>query len=162
MRRVSPIALLATLASLSHANSAQGFCQYRDTLYAETTLAEEYRDSHWVVRARVVSERFYGPDACVDCPGRLYELEVIETFKGALPRKFAFYTRQNSGGFYLEQGKAAIGSEWLLFLNPGKWGATDPKAARAATWVNYSCGQSRRWREINREQRATLSRLARR
>ena len=98
---------------------------------------------------------------CADCPGRLYDLEVVTRYKGNLPLKFTYYTPQNSGGFYLHQGKAAIGTEWLLFLNAGRWGVSDPAAARLATRVNYSCGQSAEWRTIDARERARLSGLAR-
>jgi hypothetical protein len=152
-------ALLAATSWLSVPTAAQAFCEYRGQLYAKTSLAQEFRDSRWVVRARVTRERVY--QDCADCPGRLYDLETVTAYKGDLPRNFTFYTPQNSGGFYLHQGKAAIGSEWLLFLNAGRWGISDPTAARGAARVNYNCGQSAEWRTIDTPERTRLSRFAR-
>lgn len=153
-------ALFATIALLFSSVPAQAFCQYQGTLYAKTTLEQEYRDARWVVRARVVREQAYDSEACHDCPGRLYNLEVVHRYKGDIAQKFSFYTQQNSGGFYLDQGADAIGSEWLLFLNPGPWGVNDPPAARSAAWINYSCGQSKKWNAVDSRQRAELMRLA--
>ena len=150
--------LLAAISWLSAPTTAQALCEYRGQLYAKTTLAQEFDNSRWVVRARVTRERTYRD--CADCPGRLYDLEVVIRYKGDLPHKFTYYTPQNSGAFYLDQGQAAIGTEWLLFLNAGQWGVSDSAAARLATRINYNCGQSAEWRTINARERARLSGLA--
>lgn len=147
--------LLATAPFPAHA-----VCEYRGQLYARTSDAQEFQDADWVVRARVVAEHSFAPSACSDCPGRLYRLELIRAFKGEPPAIFPYYTPQNSGGFYLEQGSTAIGSEWLLFLNRGIGGTQQPPAARDATSVNYSCGRSRKWSEVRTDDREQLLRFS--
>jgi hypothetical protein len=151
---------LACFVTFAIAAPASAFCEYRGQLYAETTIQQEFADSRWVVRARLVSvtefreERYF--------PGTLYRLEVVETFKGSPPRDISLYTQRNSGGFYLYgRPDEPIGAEWLLFLNPGQWGAPDdPPAARGATWVNYACGQSRMWSAVPSADRQLLRRAA--
>lgn len=158
LKRVVFRALLAFATVMALASPAHAYCEYRGVPNGKSSLTGEFRESTWVVRARVTRGRIYY--RCHDCPGRLYDLEIISTYKGNLPGRFSFYTPQNSGGFYLNQGKASVGSEWLLFLNPGRWNAAHPKAARGATWVNYPCGQSQEWRTVGPKTRQRLLQLA--
>ncbi|WP_155646431.1 hypothetical protein [Erythrobacter donghaensis] len=152
--------LFAAAAMLTLPAPAFALCSYRGELYAQTTLDQEYHDAPFVVRARVLSaSNWQGAEA----RGTTYRLEVVQYYKGSLPRTFLFSTERNSGGFYLDRGtKPDIGGEYLLFLTYGP--RTKMKAARGASAfaINYSCGQSRRWDEVSSQDRTRLADLVRR
>jgi hypothetical protein len=136
-------------------------CIHDGKLYAKTTFAQEFKQSRWVVRARVLSARDHWPNE--GTAWTLYNLRLLSSFKGVLPPHFTFYTRRDSGGFYMDipwKGHD-IGGEYLLFLNPWVVEAEDPRVARGATWVNYECGQSRPWREVSKKERRELRELSR-
>ena len=145
---------------------AKALCIYRGVDNARTSLEQEFRDSRWVVRARVVSAQSHWPsddDESESEPWTLYRLEVVQSYKGVLPRRFTFFTGRHSGGFYMDRdgGAPDVGGEYLLFLVRYPRSRTDPPAARRALWVNYSCGQSRPWREVTGDERRRLLGLAR-
>jgi hypothetical protein len=152
----------AALALTVSAASAEAVCVHNGTLYAKTTLAQEFAESRWVVRARVESGRSsFGESGS----WTLYRLRLIHAFKGAPPAHFRFYTRRDSGGFYLDsrRGGPDVGQDYLLFLNPGEAAAgEDPPVARGARWVNYECGASKPWKDVNAIERRRLSALERR
>jgi hypothetical protein len=154
-------ARIAALVALMAAVPASAFCEYRGQLYARTTIQQEYGDARWVVRARLLSVTDFFEDRYF--PGTLYRLQVLETFKGNPPRNISLYTHRSSGGFYIYgRPDEPIGAEWLLFLNPGRWAAAEnPPAARGATSVNYSCGQSRLWSAVQNSDRELLRRVSR-
>jgi hypothetical protein len=144
------IALLAASQS-----SAYGFCFYKGQLYAKTTLGQEFQDSKWVVRAKVISsmDRKWS--------WTLYRLRTIEAFKGHPPRYISYFTERNSGGFYLDVGaKHDVGGEYLLFLDPLSHGFALPPAGNGATVINYNCGQSGPWAAIGQLERERLDRLS--
>lgn len=140
---------------------ANALCTHNGKLYAKTTLNEEFAEAHWVVRARVESARseFGAPTSWT-----VYELRLIHAFKGAPPPHFRFYTRRDSGGFYMDglNGAPDVGNDYLLFVNPGEFDAEDPAVARGAVQVNYECGQSRAWKDVTTEQLRTLQSAERR
>jgi hypothetical protein len=150
--------LFIAAAILTLHGPAFAVCSYRGELYAQTTLEEEYHDAPFVVRARVLSASDWQG---VDDRGTVYRLEVVQFFKGSLPRTFSLSTERNSGGFYLDRGtKPDIRGEYLLFLTDGprrtSTSAPDPNAFA----INYSCGQSQRWDELSREDRTQLADLS--
>jgi hypothetical protein len=149
--------------------AANAVCYYKGEWNKRTTLREEYVDSKWVARVRVLS----AIDGVVE-PGKpdagmswtVYRLKVVERFKGRPPGEIKFFTDRNSGGFYMDRPWVPlprghdVGGEYLLFLNPIEPHPHRPSASAAAAFVNYSCGQSREWRQVSRESRLLLRKLA--
>lgn len=159
MPRLTPWLIAAGL-SLTPLSTAQAHCVYKDEPYARTTLAQEFENARQAVRVRVLSANSNRPDNGRDEPSTLYEVEVLDAFKGSPARRLAVFTFRNSGGFYMDRGPAPdIGGEYLLFLDPAP--AWMPTTVRGAAVVHYSCGQSRRWDEVEPAARATLQRLRR-
>jgi hypothetical protein len=156
--------LIGTASTPCHA-----LCSYNNVLYAKTTIRQEFADSRWVVRAKVISARdgFVErgkPDA--GAPYTTYTLHLVKAYKGQPPSQFTFYTQRNSGGFYMDrpwvplQQSHDVGGEYLLFLNPNKAYPGQPKAERGTVFVNYSCGQSREWSDVTGQEQRLLSSLA--
>jgi hypothetical protein len=140
-------ALIAAVALIA-AWPAYAICIYHGVDNAKTTLDQEFRDSRWVIRARVTSADDHWADEGESWT--LYHLKVVHGFKGKLLKSFTFFTERNSGGFYMD-GKDAnpdLGGDYLLFLVPLPH-STVPPAARGALWVNYNCGQSKPWSEAS-------------
>jgi hypothetical protein len=149
--------------------SADALCIYKGTDNARTSIRQEYADARWVVRARVID----ATDGVVEAgrpddgmPWTLYRLHVIRSYKGEPPQQITFFTIRNSGGFYMDRPWVSlpeghdIGGEYLLFLNPIPPYRGRPATARGATFVNYSCGQSRAWREVPAASRRLLAALS--
>ncbi|MXO60372.1 hypothetical protein GRI89_12565 [Altererythrobacter salegens] len=138
---------------------AHALCVHNGILYAKTTLGQEFREARWVVRARVLSSTSWEDS---ETNGTVYRLQVVERFKGKLPGQFAFSTERNSGGFYLDNdsGGTDVGGEYLLFLVPNPRSASGPSLVRNSYWVNYSCGQSRRWSAVASADRTELAALS--
>lgn len=157
-------AMLAAGVLLS-ASSASALCIYKGVDHAETTVAEEFADATWVVRARVVSGAHHWSETDDDEPWTVYRLEVLERFKGHAPSRLRFFTFRNSGAFYLERpwrgGRDGtdVGSEYLLFLEPWNGGPGDPAEMKGAVFVTYSCGVSGPWRDVGPKDRAALRAL---
>jgi hypothetical protein len=139
-------------------SAAHALCSHNGELYAKTTLGQEYREARWVVRARVLSASSWEDS---ETNGTLYRLQVLHRFKGELPEQFAFSTERNSGGFYLDNdsGGPDVGGEYLLFLVPNPR-ALGPPVVRNSLWVNYNCGQSRRWSAVASADRTELAALS--
>jgi hypothetical protein len=132
---------------------AQALCVYKGRLDARTTAAQEFADSLWVVRAKLIAADDYWSDKAASWT--TYHLRVLETFKGVLPSNIDLFTDRDSGGFYLDKGvQHDIGGEYLLYLNA----TTEevPVPARGATLVNYACGQSKAWRDVSPADRQEL------
>lgn len=160
------IAALTPALALAPLSQAQALCLYKGELYAKTTTAQEFADSQWVVRARLVSAADHYPDDASndpdDGPWVIYTIQVEETFKGQPAPTLTLYSERNSGGFYLERPwtGAHPGDEFLLFLNPIDQVERRPDAAAGSTMVNYSCGQSKPWSELTAEERQALTTLS--
>jgi hypothetical protein len=162
--RIAFAALLLTLAA-----SAEALCIYRGVDNARTSIRQEYADAQWVVRARVLSATSGVVEAGLPDAGMgwtTYRLQVIRAFKGQPPHRIRFFTQRNSGGFYMDrpwvplpQGHD-VGGEYLLFLNLILPYQGQPRAERGAAFVNYSCGQSRPWREVSAASRRLLASLS--
>lgn len=157
--------LIAAALTLLPLSQARALCVYHGDLYAETTLAQEFGDSGWVVRGRVVSAEDNWSDGRMgddEAPWTLYRVQILERFKGEPTVEVSVFTYRDSGGFYMDRGGdgADIGGEYLLFLNPTEPGPDLPIAARDAMIVNYSCGQSRSWLEVPQADRLRLAALA--
>ena len=148
--------ILLAVALAAGATPAAAFCMYRGELYAKTTLEQEFADSRYVVRAKVLS----GVNVFSDEEDSwvMYELAALEVFKGAPPTTFRLFSYRNSGGFYLDgEHGPDVGGEYLLFLQRMEPGRTLPDQAKGALDVNYGCGWSRLWKEIRPEARRRLS-----
>jgi hypothetical protein len=148
---------LVSLAVAAIASQAHALCVHNGVLYAKTSLGQEFAESRWVVRARVEGGYYFGQPTSWS----LYHLQLLHAFKGHPLGRFDFYTRRDSGGFYLDtpRGRPDVGHDYLLFLNPGQTSSEDPAFARSSTWVNYECGQSKPWAEVSADQRIKLSTL---
>ena len=163
---MSPTPLLVAVAvTLTGPPAAQALCMYEGELYATTTVAQEYADSRWVVRARVTAQTDSWADAGPEydeAPWTTYRIEVVEVFKGDAPREMTVFTWRNSGGFYLEPAGGPFDPylDYLLFLNPTDMHSDSPAEARGTARVNYSCGQSKRWYEVPARDRSVLYALA--
>lgn len=151
------------------ASPASALCSYKGVDNAQTTVAQEYADSQWVVRARVISAKDGTVEQGKPDEGMTYtryRLEVVHAFKGRPPHRLRFFTERNSGGFYMDRAWEPLprghdlGSEYLLFLNPIPAFTGRPTAAVGAAFVNYSCGQSRAWSSVTRPSRHLLNRLS--
>lgn len=155
--------IVAGLALLTNC-PANALCIYKEQLDVKTTLSQEFSDSKWVVRAKVIAADSHWSDYLGGYdPWTLYRLQVLGSFKGEPPATIDFFTYRDSGGFYLDKGtKADIGGEYLLFLNPASQDQDVPAAARSATEVNYNCGQSRAWADVQNADREELSKLSQR
>lgn len=169
--RTRRLPIAAAFISASMATPAAALCSYKGADNARTTIGEEFADARWVVRARVISAvdgvvEQGKPDAGMAWTS--YRLAVVHSYKGPAPNRLKFYTERNSGGFYM--GRAwmplpaghDVGSDYLLFLNPIPAYRGRPAAAVGAAFVNYSCGQSKRWSVVPNSSRRFLEQLSRR
>jgi hypothetical protein len=152
--------LVSLVLAAAAPSAADAFCYHDRTLYAKTTLAQEFRESRWVVRARVEGGRYYFGQPT---SWTLYRMRLLHAFKGEPEKQFTFYTRRDSSGFYMDapSGRADVGHDYLLFLIPMEVASDDPRLARGAMWVNYACGMSGPWAELTREQKTMLRTLER-
>lgn len=102
------------------ATPARALCIHNGRLYAKTSLAQEFRESRWVVRAHVVAADYHWSDE--DESWTFYRLRVVGAFKGPRLRRFTFFTTRDSGGFYLDAdgGTPDLDHDYLLFLQPAK------------------------------------------
>lgn len=155
----TPLIAFATLLVALMASEAKAVCIYNGKLYAKTTVAQEFRDSRWVVRAKVLKAHDHYSDNGDSFT--TYDLLVEQSFKGALPRHVRFFTMRDSGGFYLDNGSSHdIGGEYLLFLNSNRRQMIDPTAIQGTVSVNYSCGQSKAWHEVGQPEIRELAGLS--
>jgi hypothetical protein len=157
---------IATLVAVVCAPiEAQALCTYDGVDNAKTTLAQEFRDSKWVVRARVVSAADHLSDTTESWT--TYRLELRRVFKGRPPARLRFFTYRDSGGFYMDRPWVNlppghdIGGEYLLFLDPIPPYRGRPAAAKGSVFVNYNCGQSRAWSAVDHPALSLLAALAR-
>lgn len=96
--RLPTLALAAVMTALG-GSEANAVCFYHGHLYAKTTIQQEFRDSRWVVRAKVLTARDNE-----DGPYTTYGLLIERAFKGSPPKHLTFFTMRDSGGFYLDNG----------------------------------------------------------
>lgn len=158
MKALQRMFVAAIAVSLS-VPSADAVCIYHGKLYAKTTLVQEFSDSQWVVRVRVAAADSHWSDD--DDSWTIYHLQVLTVFKGKPPSRIDMFTYRDSGGFFLDKGMANdLGGEYLLFLDPVSHKQDAPAAARDATEVNYSCGQSKAWNSLSGSERHKLVTLS--
>ena len=158
----APIVIAISLAILAGSPEARALCIYGGRhftkskgdhdfggrMYAKTTMADEFQDSALVVKGTVLSSRNIGLNPPNENGwGTVYSVRIDRTFKGKAPPIILDYTDRDSGGFYL--GEGGDGPEYLLFLNPLEHDYWASKFAPGAYEVNYSCGQSRPWRQVS-------------
>lgn len=139
---------------------ASALCSYNRVDDAKTSIAREFHDSKWVVRAHVMSADYHWSDE--DESWTLYRLKVVKSYKGKLRTRFTFFTERNSGGFYMDgaSGTPDLDRDYLLFLVPGGRSKAGPPFAKDALRVNYNCGQSKVWEEVTAHQAAELVALS--
>jgi len=160
------ISLAAVVLACAAYAPAQAFCSYNGVDNAKTTVAQEFADSTWVVRARVLSGRDHFSDT--EESWTTYRIRVERAYKGRPPVKLTFFTFRNSGGFYLDRAWVPlpkghdVGGEFLLFLNPQHRREGETAAVEGTVFVNYPCGVSRPWPEVSPGERRKLENLARR
>lgn len=163
MRVVGSIVVAAMI--LGAPPTACALCIYKGKDNAKTTIEEEFRDSTWVVRAKVLAAKDHWSD--VEDSWTLYRIEVFHSYKGQPPKVLRFFTYRNSGGFYMDRPWVPlpaghdIGGEYLLFLDSIPAGLTPPPTARGAVMVNYPCGVSGSWAEVPAMSRKLLGDLER-
>jgi len=150
--------VIAAVAPLL-ATPAHALCIYDGAMYAKTSLAQEFNDAKWVVKAKVEAGDYhwanYGPSWTI------YTVRVLSRFKGPPVATFRLFTYRDSGGFYLDNGTDPdLDSDYLLFLDPAT--QTLPHGVTNVVQVNYACGQSKRWSDLTPADRGTIARLARR
>ena len=123
-------------------------------------MQQEFADSTWVVRARVISGENHWPDE--GDSWTLYTLQLITAYKGHPPQRFKIFTLRDSGGFYLDKGTHPdFGRDYLLFLDPADTdGGLKATEARNATTVNYNCGQSKPWNLVTGPEQDHLASLS--
>jgi len=152
---------LATLLTAFGFSKANALCIYKGDFDVKTTIRQEFRDSRWVVRAKVLkAQDHYSKE---DAPYTTYQIAVDRAYKGSPPKHLVFFTMRDSGGFYLDNDTSHdIGGKYLLFLNPNIRDKGDPAAIVGTVSVNYSCGQSKTWREVRRSEILELEGLSKR
>ena len=153
------------LSIVCASQQARALCTYNGVDNAKTTIAQEFADSEWVVRAKVLDAKDHFSDE--DDSWTLYRIEVIHTYKGHPSKQLRFFTFRDSGGFYMDRPWVQlpaghdIGGEYLLFLNPVPRSAGLPGAADGSVFVNYSCGVSGSWTKVPDGSRGELNELER-
>ncbi len=151
-------ALIVALAPAAHA-----LCIYNGVDNAKTSISQEFKDSRWVVRAKVLSARDYWSDKRDSWT--IYELAVMHAYKGMPQKRLRFFTYRDSGGFYMDRPWVKlpeghdIGGEYLLFLTQFPHQQDAPRQAKGAVFVNYPCGVSGRWIDLGSSARTMLNRL---
>ena len=155
--------VIAAVAVFLAAPRAHALCIYNGEDNAKTTISQEFKDSKWVVKAKVVAAKDHFSDE--DESWTLYQLEVQHAFKGQPRHPLRFFTFRDSGGFYMDKAWVHlpaghdIGGEYLLFLNPWPTRKDLPPQARDSVFVNYSCGLSGPWAKVSSADRQRLSAL---
>ena len=74
MKAHQTVCIAAIAVALSVA-SAKAVCTYHGKMYAKTTLAQEFADSQWVVRVRVVAADDHWSDE--EDSWTIYHLQVV-------------------------------------------------------------------------------------
>ena len=156
--------LVIAIGLAVHASSpAAALCFYnKKDFYAGkarsyTTIPQEFRDSRWVVKAKLLSADNHSSDDGKSWT--IYTVRVLTRYKGASKDTLRLFTYRDSGGFYLDKGMFPdLGGEYLLFLNPATSGL--PRGVRNVAEINFNCGQSRPWLEVRPRDRVRLANLA--
>jgi len=157
--------LAATPAILP--SPAAAICYYNGKFDVRTTIPQEFADSKWVVRIRVLSAKdgIFRAGTDEETSWTTYKIRVIRSYKDKAPKELTFFTERNSGGFYMDRpwlklpAGHDVGGEYLLFLNPNAWSGTNA-APKSSVFVNYPCGQSKAWREMSPWSRRLLDNLS--
>ena len=147
MRHLKRLALsglvLAIAAASSSANaSCRESGQGAAAVYRDPTVSAELKDATFVVIGRVLSERHI-PDH--DDPGgyawTVYEVRVLETFKGKPPRVLRLLSENTTARFPMDKGEA-----YLLFVSRS---STVERAGNERLTMDYvdNCGNSATTRE---------------
>lgn len=152
--------LICATLLLAGSEPASALCIYHGVDNAKTSIAREFRDSKWVVRAHVVSADYHWSDE--DESWTFYRLKVIKSYKGKLRPRFTFFTERNSGGFYMDGpgGVPDLDRDYLLFLIPDGSPKGHQAFAKSALSVNYNCGQSKVWNEVTAHDALELAALS--
>ena len=154
------IKLVCATLMLTWSMPSVALCIYHGVDNAKTSIAQEFRDSDWGVRAHVVSADYHWSDTGESWT--LYQLRIVKAYKGKLSTRFALFTERNSGGFYMDNdgGTPDVDRDYLLFLTPRSFSTVGASATKGALRVNYSCGQSKVWSDVTADEAAELSQLS--
>jgi len=151
--------LFGLLVGMLSVPYAAALCSYHGQDNAKTTVAQEFADSDWVIHVKVIAADDHWSDE--DGSWTLYHLQVMTAFKGKPPAPIEMLTYRDSGGFIWTRATFPdLGGEYLLFLDPIGHPDSVSAAARNATEVNYSCGQSKPWSSVNEKDRQRLIKLS--
>jgi hypothetical protein len=149
------------ITGISLASSAYALCIYHGEMNAKTTVAQEFADSQWVVRMKLIAADDHW--SMEEDSWTIYHLQVLTAFKGEPPTSLEMFTYRDSGGFFLDKGVFNdLGGEYLLFLDPISHKQSVPAAALNATEVNYSCDQSKTWVSVTKRSNSSCLILQRR
>src|SRR5258705_2432837 len=116
---------LATPGAILLPSPAAAICYYNGKFDVRTTIRQEFADSKWVVRVRVLSaaDGVFRPGTEDETSWTTYRITIVHSYKGMAPRQLTFFTERNSGGFYMDRPWVKlpaghdIGGEYLLFLD---------------------------------------------
>jgi len=159
------VGVIAGLAVLCASQKVHALCIYDGEDNAKTTIEREFKDSKWVVRAKVLAAKDHFSDE--DESWTSYRIQVQHAYKGRPAKQLRFFTFRDSGGFYMDRAWVPlpkghdVGGEYLLFLNPLKRSSGFPVAAKGAVFVNYSCGVSGPWAQVSSSAQSQLAALER-
>jgi hypothetical protein len=154
--RVPTLSILI-VAALNMAAPAQALC-------SGESMAREFWEADRIVRARLVSQiqawsdepsAAYRAQWGDGAYASLYEFRVSEGFNGTRGGMARLFQEHNSGQFPID-----IDKDYLLFLHNIEPSPGMPAIARGATYVRYTCGQSKPWDEVHAPDLAELRRLA--
>jgi len=143
--------LVTVILLLFFSAPAQALCIYHGNRYAKTSFEDEFKDSDVVIKANVLMSHDIGHD---EDRAVIYQLKVLRRYKGKSTITPVYYSRRDSGAFYLDTGKT-----YLLFLDHIE-GTEWAKDAPGALVVNYNCGQSREWSKVPESTKRKLIVLA--
>jgi hypothetical protein len=144
------VALLGLAGVLAPAIAAPERMECPRTSYAAATRA--YRDSMWVVRARLsAADDHWG---AAGQSWTLIHTQIVHTFKGRPPPRLDILTHGDDSGPWLDGSSLSnLGEDYLLFLRPAPPGSPIEGVAT----VSDGCGASKPWSRVSHEEIRSLA-----
>lgn len=92
--RWTPTTVLGLIAGMMFASSAQALCIYHGQMNAKTTVGQEFADSQWVVRVKLIAAEDHWSDE--EDSWTAYHLQVMAAFQGQAsgPHRHVHLSRQ--------------------------------------------------------------------
>ncbi len=121
-------------ASALAASPVHALCIYNGVDNATTKIPQEFRDSKWVVRAKLVSARDHWSDVLDSWT--IYAIDIKNIIRVRQQDGHSSLPVPDSGGFYMDQPWVPLprghdmGGEYFLFLDPFPWVKGEPKEAK--------------------------------